>query len=109
MCFEILGFDIIFDNKLKPYLLEINHAPSFNIDSPLDELIKTNVLTDTFSILYKVGPKAKKLYKNYRNELLKLKIWRVKSKKEDMYKTKKKLIEQKDAYMLENSGAYNLI
>jgi tubulin polyglutamylase TTLL6/13 len=30
MCFEILGFDIIIDDEFKPYLLEVNHAPSFN-------------------------------------------------------------------------------
>ena len=40
MCFEILGFDIMLDENLKPYLIEINHAPSFNTDSPLDEKIK---------------------------------------------------------------------
>jgi len=40
MCFELLGFDIILDKQLKPYLLEVNHAPSFNTDTPLDFLIK---------------------------------------------------------------------
>lgn len=51
MCFEILGIDIIFDHKFKPYLLEINHAPSFNDDTPLDALIKHNVINDSFGIL----------------------------------------------------------
>lgn len=37
MCFEILGFDVIIDSKGKPYLLEVNHAPSFNDDTPLDK------------------------------------------------------------------------
>ena len=40
LCFEILGFDIMLDEALEPYLIEINHAPSFNTDSPLDEKIK---------------------------------------------------------------------
>ena len=40
LCFEILGFDIMIDDKIKPYLLEVNHAPSFATDSPLDEKIK---------------------------------------------------------------------
>jgi tubulin polyglutamylase TTLL6/13 len=37
MCFEILGFDVIIDKKGKPYLLEVNHAPSFNDDTALDK------------------------------------------------------------------------
>ena len=40
MCFEILGFDIMLDAKCKPYLLEVNHSPSFSTDSPLDEKVK---------------------------------------------------------------------
>jgi len=44
MCFEILGFDIMLDHKLKCWLLEVNHSPSFNIDTPLDNKIKSNVI-----------------------------------------------------------------
>jgi len=51
MCFEILGFDIIIDNKGKPWLLEVNHAPSFNCDTALDANVKKNLLIDTFKIL----------------------------------------------------------
>jgi tubulin polyglutamylase TTLL6/13 len=36
MFFHVLGFDIMLDNKCKPYLLEVNHSPSFSTDSPLD-------------------------------------------------------------------------
>lgn len=60
MCFEILGFDIMLDEKLKPQLIEINHAPSFNTDSNLDYVIKKNMLEDTLGMLYNVGPKAKR-------------------------------------------------
>jgi tubulin polyglutamylase TTLL6/13 len=45
-CFEILGFDILIDEKLKPWLLEINHTPSFATDSPLDFKIKKDVIAD---------------------------------------------------------------
>lgn len=51
MCFELLGFDIILDRHMKPYLLEVNHAPSFNTDTPLDFLVKKQLLFDTLNIL----------------------------------------------------------
>lgn len=28
-CFEVLGFDVLFDESFKPWLVEINHSPSF--------------------------------------------------------------------------------
>ena len=51
MCFELLGFDIILNSDLKPLLLEVNHAPSFATDSPLDYEIKKNLFVDMFSML----------------------------------------------------------
>ena len=46
MCFELLGFDILLDNKYKPLLLEVNHAPSFATDTPLDFKMKKDVIAD---------------------------------------------------------------
>jgi tubulin polyglutamylase TTLL6/13 len=51
MCFEILGFDILIDEKLKPWLIEINHTPSFATDTPLDFKIKKDLIADTIQIL----------------------------------------------------------
>lgn len=51
MCFEVLGFDVIFDHKLRPYILEVNHAASFATDSPLDKKIKLDLMRDTFTML----------------------------------------------------------
>jgi tubulin polyglutamylase TTLL6/13 len=50
-CFEILGFDILIDEKLKPWLIEINHTPSFATDTPLDFKIKKDMIADTIQIL----------------------------------------------------------
>lgn len=43
-CFEILGFDVLVDRKLKPWLIEVNHSPSFSCDSPLDLDIKSRLI-----------------------------------------------------------------
>eukprot|EP00957_Ditylum_brightwellii_P079554 6048901-Ditylum_brightwellii.AAC.1 len=43
-CFAVLGIDIMIDEKLKPYLIEVNHLPSFGTDSPIDEEIKSKVI-----------------------------------------------------------------
>jgi tubulin polyglutamylase TTLL6/13 len=51
MCFEVLGFDIIFNEKLRPFVLEVNHAASFATDSPLDKKIKLDLMRDTFTML----------------------------------------------------------
>lgn len=51
MCFEILGFDIFLDHHLKPWLLEVNHSPSFTTDTPLDRNIKERVILDAISLL----------------------------------------------------------
>ena len=51
LCFEILGFDILVDDNLEPYLLEINHAPSFSTDTPLDFQVKHDLLRDAFRLL----------------------------------------------------------
>jgi tubulin polyglutamylase TTLL6/13 len=63
MCFEILGFDIIVDKDLKPLLLEVNHAPSFATQSPLDYEIKAAVFRDTFQLLGMSVEKKKEIIK----------------------------------------------
>lgn len=69
MCFELLGFDILLDKDYKPYLLEVNHAPSFNTDTPLDYLIKKHLLIDTLRLLgVSVEEKRQKLIQMYEDK-----------------------------------------
>jgi tubulin polyglutamylase TTLL6/13 len=51
ICYELLGFDIMLDAKLKPWLLEVNHLPSFNSDTQVDESVKSDLIKNIFQIL----------------------------------------------------------
>jgi len=50
-CFELLGFDILLDNNLSPWLLEINHSPSLSFDTVLDLKLKSSMIQDTFNLI----------------------------------------------------------
>ncbi len=50
-CFEIYGFDILIDDKLKPWLMEVNVCPSFSSSSVLDKRIKTTLMSDVYHLL----------------------------------------------------------
>jgi|JI6StandDraft_1071083.scaffolds.fasta_scaffold180124_2 tubulin polyglutamylase TTLL6/13 len=52
MCFEVLGFDVILTDQLKPLLLEVNHTPSFNIDTELDRQVKMGLIADTLRMVH---------------------------------------------------------
>ena len=63
MCFEVLGFDILIDSCLKPWVIEINISPSFHVDTPLDFRIKKGVIEECIKLLnlsYKRKQKFKK-------------------------------------------------
>jgi tubulin polyglutamylase TTLL4 len=74
ICFEIYGFDILLDSKLKPWLLEVNISPSLSSSSPLDKKIKTVLICDTLNLVG-VFPYDRKQYEreteqNMKNRLL---------------------------------------
>lgn len=49
--FEVLGLDVLLDHKLRPWLLEVNHSPSFTCDTPLDWEIKVGVIGEAIDLL----------------------------------------------------------
>lgn len=67
-CFELYGFDIILDHKLKPWLLEVNVSPSFSSSSPFDKNIKTRLICDTLTLIG-IKPYDKQKYKREQEKL----------------------------------------
>lgn len=49
-CFEVFGFDILIDQELTPWLLEVNLTPALSCDSPLDQKVKSNCIADLLSL-----------------------------------------------------------
>ena len=68
LCFQIFGMDVMLDQSGKPWLLEVNHSPSFMCDSPLDYNIKKNVLRDTVHMLNLSWKRKNKYLNQERNE-----------------------------------------
>lgn len=50
-CFELFGFDILIDEKLKPWLLEVNFSPALGNDCTQDEIVKKPLLNDILDTL----------------------------------------------------------
>ena len=49
--FELLGFDILLDDTLRPHILEINMSPSLNTDSHIDVMVKKPMVRDLVSLV----------------------------------------------------------
>jgi len=66
-CIQVLGFDILIDDKLRPYLIEVNHLPSFETDSDLDKSIKSKVISQAMSIM-KAKPNDRRKYERKKKQ-----------------------------------------
>ena len=49
--YELFGFDVILDDTLKPWLLEVNISPSLHSNSPLDLAVKGPLIAEVFNIV----------------------------------------------------------
>ena len=109
ICFELLGFDVIIDKNAKPWLLEVNHAPSFNTDTPLDKQVKAAMLRETFKLLDLTHENKKRLQNLERLDQRK----RIESKgglaKEERQEIFDRARRHQDAYEEENLSGFTLV
>jgi tubulin polyglutamylase TTLL9 len=49
--FEMYGYDIMIDEALKPWLIEINSSPSLTADTPTDYELKFGLLDDLYTVI----------------------------------------------------------
>lgn len=73
MCFHILGFDVMIMDDLKPIVIEVNHTPSFETGTPLDYMIKKNLIKDTLKLM-RISSKNKKALFQKAKDLTKKRI-----------------------------------
>lgn len=111
MCFEILGFDIILDSNLTPYVLEVNHTPSFSTDSPLDFSVKQTVIFDTLRLINLDRNLRKEYKKKQKIDVLRRNLT---GKVEKISKEERKIladmfVEKRNLWELENCFGFKKI
>ena len=50
-CFECYGYDLLIDDDLKPWLIEVNASPSLSATTRSDRIMKQNLLRDVYRIV----------------------------------------------------------
>lgn len=53
VCFEVWGFDVLLDDMLRAWLIEVNTCPALAADSPMDKRVKYGMVADVMNL---VGP-----------------------------------------------------
>ena len=50
-CFEMYGYDILIEDNLKPWLIEVNASPSVSTTTESDRKLKMGVIESVFKIV----------------------------------------------------------
>ncbi|XP_071953341.1 tubulin polyglutamylase ttll6-like isoform X4 [Antedon mediterranea] len=111
-CFEILGFDLMLDRKLKPWVLEVNHSPSFHTDAKLDKEVKEGFLYDALCIMNLSPFDRKKCIEEEKKKIKERLMNRSKpkeSRREEMEECQASANEAQMKYEAEHSGDFRRI
>ncbi|XP_020567845.1 tubulin polyglutamylase TTLL6 isoform X2 [Oryzias latipes] len=110
-CFEILGFDVLLDHRLKPWVLEVNHSPSFTTDSQLDREVKDALLYDTLVLINLAACDRHKITKEERRRA-KDRLQQTCSKEaraQELRQSHAVTVEQMEEYEAKNLGGFKKI
>ncbi|XP_039990544.1 tubulin polyglutamylase ttll6 isoform X2 [Xiphias gladius] len=110
-CFEILGFDVLLDHRLRPWVLEVNHSPSFTTDSRLDREVKDALLYDTLGLINLGACDRRKITKEERRRV-KDRLQRNRSREarsEELRQCQAATVEQMERYEAKHLGGFKRI
>ncbi|KAM8729330.1 tubulin polyglutamylase ttll6 isoform 2-T4 [Acanthopagrus schlegelii] len=110
-CFEILGFDVLLDHRLRPWVLEVNHSPSFTTDSQLDREVKDALLYDTLVLINLGACDRRKITKEERRRV-KERLQQHSSKEarsEELRQCQAATVEQMERYEAKHLGGFKRI
>uniref|UniRef100_A0AAV2LDF3 Uncharacterized protein n=1 Tax=Knipowitschia caucasica TaxID=637954 RepID=A0AAV2LDF3_KNICA len=110
-CFEILGFDVLLDHRLRPWLLEVNHSPSFTTDSQLDREVKDALLYDTLDLINLGACDRRKITKEERRRV-KDRLQQNRSREarsEELRQCQAASVEQMERYEAKHMGGFKRI
>ncbi|XP_062893254.1 tubulin polyglutamylase ttll6-like [Mobula hypostoma] len=111
-CFQLLGFDILLEHSLKPWLLEVNHSPSLATDSKLDQEVKDNLLYDTLCMINLAACDRRKIMEEERRRVNQRLLHTCRSREhraDEKRNNQAACVEQMKKYEDENMGNFKRI
>lgn len=99
------------DHKLKPWLIEVNHTPSFTTDTPLDRKIKKGAIRDALQLM-NISVKNRTRLKNQRKIEQQKRVLtgkKVKLTSEEKQKIVENAQKERDEWERKNMGGYSKI
>lgn len=108
-CFQLLGFDIMLDEKLNPYVLEVNQSPSLHTETELDLEIKSKVIEDTFTLCNLSSSIRRQVQQEDKQEVQNRLLKHLPGRNNCKVKLNKNFKEEQWTWEKSHSGGYRLL